>query len=295
MTRVSETELSLADGVLSTPYRNVINPNAAAGAGSIHDQATATKLGFRGGTVAGSNHMDLFPPLALAAFGQRWFETGSLSLFFRNATIDREPVRASIRQPAPGATDVQVEGWLDRDDGMRVGEGSLAVGDPGEVPALQRIPLEDIDPNGCRILRDMKVGEEIPSGGVIFSETQHADRMAVITEKLSWYGPESPWGGTVLSPAEMVGLLYAGPVATLRKQIKDAVGLFGAIELRNINGPALLETPYQVSGRVIAVGQSPKTEFFWFETGADDQDGKRVCEMEMLLRFMKASSPLWAE
>ena len=48
--------------------------------GSIHDDETATALGFRGGTVAGSVHMDQFPPLLLQAFGQGWIETGSLSV-----------------------------------------------------------------------------------------------------------------------------------------------------------------------------------------------------------------------
>ena len=33
--------------------------------GSIHDDATASKLGFKGGTVAGSLHMDQFAPLAV--------------------------------------------------------------------------------------------------------------------------------------------------------------------------------------------------------------------------------------
>ncbi|MGI8925724.1 MAG: hypothetical protein ACR2HN_03635, partial [Tepidiformaceae bacterium] len=60
-TSPSATEITLTDGVLSGPYRNVIDPNIGAGAGSIHDPATAQKLGFRGGTVAGSKQLDLFP------------------------------------------------------------------------------------------------------------------------------------------------------------------------------------------------------------------------------------------
>jgi hypothetical protein len=74
--------------------------------GSIHDDETATALGFRGGTVAGSVHLDQFPPLLLQAFGQPWFETGSLSLYFRHATTDGESVKrsSSVRrqQPASG-------------------------------------------------------------------------------------------------------------------------------------------------------------------------------------------------
>ena len=40
--------------------------------GSIHNDEVATKLGFRGGTVAGSIHLELFPPLLVEAFGPRW-------------------------------------------------------------------------------------------------------------------------------------------------------------------------------------------------------------------------------
>jgi hypothetical protein len=33
----------------------------------------------------------------------------------------------------------------------------------------------------------------------------------------------------------------------------------------------------------------------WFETGMDDASGKRIAEMRMLLRWMKASSARYAE
>ena len=40
----------------------------AARANNIHDDATAQNLGFRGGTIAGSIHLDQFPPVLMAAF-----------------------------------------------------------------------------------------------------------------------------------------------------------------------------------------------------------------------------------
>src|SRR5688572_8211252 len=61
---------------------------------NIHNDATAQKLGFRGGTIAGSVHLDQFAPILVHAFGQSWFETGSLSLAFRNATISGDEVIA---------------------------------------------------------------------------------------------------------------------------------------------------------------------------------------------------------
>jgi len=281
-------------GVLATPYRNVLNPNIGAGAGSIHDQETATKLGFRGGTVAGSNHMDVFAPLAAEVFGKEWWETGSLSLYFRNATIDREPVSARMKVPAR-RRDVQADVWMNRDDGMLVCEGTMGAGSPGEPTALQRLDLATIDGSANRILKHLHAGDLIRETGVIYGATQQESRLEIITEPLDWYSGESPWGGRVVTPAGYVGVLYAQAIATLRRSIGSAVGLFGAIEIRNLHGPLLVDTPYRVSGKVLAVGQSPKTEFFWFETYADDPDGKRIADHRMLLRFMKASSPLWAE
>jgi hypothetical protein len=47
---------------------------------SIPDDETATKLGMRGGTVAGSLHMEQFPPLLTHVLGRRWWQTGGLPL-----------------------------------------------------------------------------------------------------------------------------------------------------------------------------------------------------------------------
>jgi hypothetical protein len=63
------------------PFRSPRN-SAAEVKGSIHDDATATKLGFRGGTVAGSIHMDQFVPRLLELYGDAWLQTGGLSLYF---------------------------------------------------------------------------------------------------------------------------------------------------------------------------------------------------------------------
>ncbi len=72
------------------------------------------------------------------------------------------------------------------------------------------------------------------------------------------------------------------------------VGLFGAIEVQHLNGPLFVETDYLARGRVLAVSETPKTEFFWYEsTLTDPVEGTDIASMLMMLRFMKASSPLW--
>lgn len=292
MTTTQEPGITVVDGVITGPLRRSIN-NSRDAKGSIHDDATASKLGFRGGTVAGSIHNELFVPLLVEAFGQRWFERGTLSMYYLNATTDREAVRAFLKQPPPGASDAQVEAWVQREDGMQVAQGTASVGNPAEKTALMARPLDRFDVGELRILSGVGPGFRFDPQRVVTTMEQQQARLAVCTEPIAWFSGDSPWGGPVVMLAPMVQMLYAKVVAAMRGTL-GAVGLFGAIELRNVNGPVMVGQEYTCSGEVFAVGQSPKTEYMWFETGLDDS-GKRVAEMRMQLRFMKASSKLYPE
>jgi len=110
------SETTVKDGFMFGSWRKGINA-ARNAKGSIHDTATATKIGMRGGTVAGTVHLDLFAPLVKELFGQRFFERGTLSMFYTFATIDREEVRAVVQVPPKGAKDAQVQARVDRPDG----------------------------------------------------------------------------------------------------------------------------------------------------------------------------------
>ncbi|WBL35215.1 hypothetical protein O0235_10485 [Tepidiforma flava] len=240
--------------------------------------------------------MELFPPLLRAAWGRRWFERGTLSMYFLNATTDREAVRAHLRVPPEGAADAQVDAWVLREDGMQVAQGTASVGEPGVPTALLARPLERFEPGELRILASVQKGHRFEPVTVRCAPEEQERRLAVTTEPMDWYrGEGSPWGGAA-------GDDRAARADALREERGrrwrsgfGAVGLFGAIEIRNVNGPALVGEEYTCTGEVIAVGQSPKTEYLWFETGLDDAAGKRVAEMRMLLRFMKASSSLYPE
>jgi hypothetical protein len=286
-------DVRVVDGVVTGPYRQSVN-QAQEIDGSIHNDAVATKLGFRGGTVAGSIHLELFPPLALRAFGNSWFEHGTLSINFKNPTTDREPVRALLDEPTR-RSDVQVRAWIEREDGMLVGEGTASVGSPDEEPALQQIDIARFAAPAPRILAGLRTGQAIEPKEVPMPAKTQSARLGVITEVLDWY-TESPWGGPIASPATMVHFLYGYPARVIGVGTEGkAVGLFGAIELRTVDGPLVLDRTYTVSGKILAIGESPKTEYVWFESYADTPDGKRVAAMRMQLRWMKASSPLYSD
>jgi len=262
-------------------------------AGSIHDDATASKLGFRGGTVAGSIHMDQFPPVLLRIFGPRFFEEGALSLYFLNATIDREAVRAFAEEPADGATQIRV--FMKREDGLDVCEGTASLGDASRS-ALRTRDLRPCDPAELRILRALRPGMALGETKVRLGPERQRERIAadLCSGPLDWYTGPSPWGGAIASPSSAVELLWASPTKALRMHIGKAVGLFGAIEIAHLAGPILLDESYTVTAEVAAVGQSPKTEYLWFDSLASDARGRAIASMRMLLRFMKASSPLYA-
>jgi hypothetical protein len=293
MTQSITNQITTSDGKIVGPLRRSVN-QAQQVSGSIHNDAVASKLGFRGGTVAGSIHLELFPPVLLEAFGEGWFERGSLSINFRNPTTDREPVRAILAQPEAGATDVQVDARIEGEDGLLVGEGSASVGDCAEPTALGALDLTRFEPGDLRILAGTAAGDKVPAENVDMPRKVQDARMSVITEPIDWY-TRSPWGGPVASPATIVHFLYGHPAKVIGAKAGRAVGLFGAIEVRHVNGPLVLDRTYRVGANVIAVGQSPKTEYVWFESFADSLDGVRVAEMRMQLRWMKASSPLYTE
>ena len=279
------------EGWLVGAYRRPRNLSADE-RGGIHDDTVAKKLGFRGGTVAGSIHMEQFPPLLMRTFGERWFETGGLSTYFRNATTDREPVRACV-QRSPVADDSQIDVMMEKDDGTLVLEGTASIGAPREPSMLRRKLAEPRDAGELRILSqlspcDMETVQARLSRDVV------AARAKAVTEPLDWYTKDSPWGAPIVSPTLVVHLMV-GIQNSMHLRRDGAVGLYGAIEVRHLNGPVFVEREYEVSGNILQLGTTPKTEYMWYETLLTDAaTGADVASMLMMLRFMKASSPLWA-
>jgi hypothetical protein len=298
------------DGFIAGPVRRPRNLFAHA-AGSIHDDTTARALGFKGGTVAGSVHMDQFPPLLLAAFGDEWFKAGCLSLYFRHATADSDPVQAFVERPAgPGTTrvagmgppassrpGVQVRAWMTTAATTLVAEGTASIGRPAAASALFSRDLRPVDPARLRILNAVRPGACLGDVEVTVHAGRQQDIIArgAMTEPLPWYTGASPWGGPIASPSAVVDLLYSELMASLKASMGPHVGLFGAIEIRFHAGPVFLGRSYRVTGNVAAVSETPKTEVLWFDSQASAGNGPPAATMRMMLRQMKASSPRYGD
>lgn len=271
--------------VLKGEFRRPRNLHQGAD-GSIHNDATASKLGFKGGTVPGSVHMDQFMPLILRTWGEAWFERGDISTYFTQATADNEAVRAEL---APGPERARLTMFNEAGAMILEGTASLAAPD-AEFELLKRMAMQE--PAGAgrlRILGEIKVGD-VNRDLIVQVPVAHLLRtLEHITETVPAYAEDH-----VLPPSQVVHLAHLTRASAMARQ-KPAVGLFGALQVQHLRGPFRAGVDYRARTRILKLTESPRTENVWYDVtfqaaaGGDDVGSMLYC-----LRFMKASSPLWA-
>ncbi|MEM8918519.1 MAG: hypothetical protein AAGE37_06615 [Pseudomonadota bacterium] len=289
---VEKFQFEERDGILVGPERNPLNVARHYGSGSIHDDNTAKKLGFRGGTVAGSLHMEQFPPLLAAALGEEWERTGGFSLYFKKATTDGEPVRAFAEKPKPG--EKRIRTWMENEEGDLVAEGTANIGGE-DLGSAVRERIESMPPaEDLRMFASVVVGESTPRVTAQVPTAALDARLEVITEPLPAYSDESIHGGRTLTPALQVHILSQAAPKLMTNPADLGVGLYGAIELQQYGRPVLVDHEYEVQATALALGETPKTEYIYyesklFEPGSDEC----VLSMIMMNRFMKQFSRLW--
>jgi hypothetical protein len=258
--------------------------------GSIHDDATASKLGFRGGTVAGSLHMDQFVPLLVQAFGDDWLNQGNISMYFRQATVDQEAVRCSVVRPPQGS---QAKLKMENEAGDLINEGTASAAGADLKTELSGRPAAQT-PAGdevLRILKGCKVGDATKDVPLRATSEALKKRLETIPEHIAAYDGEQ-----AVLPPSIATQLFRGVEETLWHRIAPVVGLFGAIELQTLKGPLRADTDYVGRARILALSESPKTENIWYQAwAADPTTGEDLGWMIMYLRFLKASSPRWTE
>lgn len=278
--------------ILQGPLWAARNWSADAGAGSIHDDATASELGFRGGTVAGDIHMNQFPPLLLQIFGNEWFERGNLSLNFKNPTVDLEKVRVFAERPDKGENQIRV--WMEREDGLLVCEGTAAM-DDHSASALRTLDYKPCDPEELKILRKVKPGMSLGEYKVTTGTDLQFERYDknLISDPLDWYRTSSPWGESVAAPCTILEFLWQSAMKGLAPLVEESTGLFGAMEISYGKGPLLMNQNYSITCEVVCVSQSPKTEIVWYDSHAYNEQGDHVVSLRIQSRAMKASSPLY--
>ncbi len=244
---------------------------------SIHDDATALKLGFKGGTIEGPTHFSQFAPLGVAAWGARWFEQGCVSAHYRNPCFEGEKVRAYMAKASPLATQTGI--WMQKEDGTEILRGTASVGSDNPPSELEKRLAQLEAPESMVILRDVRVGMKTARKRVQMAADQHMGdlypfslnaKLRVITEPSPWYTAEgahaSPWKRAMI-PMEMISVLL--------NHAKDAdafpvrgpsIGLFADQEIRLIKGPLFVGQTYEIDREIVALSGSRRTESMWVRT-----------------------------
>jgi hypothetical protein len=275
-----------AQDVLTGPFRAPHNGFQQA-SGSIHNDEVASKLGFKGGTVPGSVHMDQFAPMLMELYGRAWFETGDISLHFTQATVDKEEVQAIVH---PGEPRARLQMFNRAGQQICIGTASPKARDTGSELARRMADQTPADPDRLRIYADIRVGDTTSDIPMRVNRADYDAGLGRITERLPIYDAEG-----VLSPAFAIRLAHMSRPFVLAKSKSPYVGLFGALEVRHLAGPLLADRDYVGRTTMLKITESPKTENVWYDVDiADAASGKDVASVTFLIRAMKASSPLWA-
>lgn len=295
-----ETEISETAEALIGPWRQprqMLQAQTYDAHASIHDDATAQKLGFKGGTIEGPTHFSQFAPLGARLWGQAWFETGCLSAHYRSVCYEGEEVQAILSKPLQGTSQCQIQ--MVKRDGTEVLRGTASVGESRAATALEA-RLGELKPlTDPVILRDVKVAHTSKRQTVRMAFDQMMgdlypfslrQKLAVITENSPYYsGTDNPWGRAII-PMEMLSVLFQyrskdDPLPTKG----PAVGLFADQEIRLVKGPLFEGEDYEVEREVVALSGSRRTESAWARTRVFDKAGTMVATMLLNMATLKES------
>lgn len=275
------------DGLVCGERREALNI-AASSSGSIHDDAKAAELGYRGGLVSGLVHNEQFIPIALDLFGPSWLERGGFAFAYRTPTLDGEPVQAFARGPVDGET--QIDAWSQNDAGDRVADGVLFAGDGARSPLEARLAASR--PAEGRILGHVALGSFGPQRRLRVSSEVQAVMRATTTEPHPWYFGASPWGPAVASTRSLYRLLE--PRAVTEAVDPTGVRVDAGIQIRFVDGPPLVETDYIVDCEAVHRSETSKTEVLWLRSEMRDAaTGRLVLDQLMEKRWMKSASALY--
>ena len=275
---MATTTASLMEGPFRAPHNAYQNAP-----GSIHNDEVASKLGFRGGTVPGSVHMDQFMPMLLELHGEEWFKTGGMSLHFVKATVDNEAVRAVVE---PGADRDLLTMYDEADNLICTGTATLGGPDANSEVVQRMAKHPEAAQDQVRIVRDIAVGDVNENIPLRVDGDKLRDALSRITERVPAYDRG------VLPPSHLISLTHQVRPVVLAK-VSSSVGLFGALEVQQLAGPVMADTDYVGRTRMLKRVESPKAEGVWYEVMVADQTGRDVARAVYMIRFMKGSSPLW--
>lgn len=296
MTEAFDTLISREGDTLVGPWRaprQMLAEQEYDGHTSVHDDATAAKLGLAGAPIEGPTHFSQFDPLAIALFGPAWFDHGCLSAHFETMVVEGEEVQATAALTGMASARANAT----KRTGEPVLSATLTIGDePTELDdRLARMQAKEV--GELFIVDRLQVGWVSPpsTASMGFDESNGnlypfslRDKLSAITEPSPWYvpGEPSPWGRAMV-PTEMLSVLaHKGGVHLPVRG--PAVGLFIDLEVKR-HAPVFVGEEYTVTHEVVCLGQSRRVESYWTRSRLSDAAGAPVATVLLHQGVFKAS------
>lgn len=269
------------------PLRTVVALNTSADeAGSIHDDAHAARMGYRGGLVPGVTLLAYLTPSLVDAFGETWPQRGRLSARFVRPAYDSETVSVHATvvrsDERPGGDDIALDCRLERPDGMTCMEAEAAclVGEaPEHEPgpwrratpiASPRRPAPDGELPPLRP-ETLLVGEELSPLTYRLSLEEAVAWAEQANDDHPWYRTKSPSGRPIAQPA----IFARDPIRLLRHNFARKATIHAATDLayRNVGW---VDREHTVYGRVAEVYEQRGNSYAELDTLTVDQDGREI-------------------
>ena len=169
---------------------------------SVHDDATADKLGLPGAPIEGPTHFSQFDPLAVALFGQAWFERGCISAHFETMVVEGEQVQATVTCTGTRTGPASARARATKSTGEPVLSATLTLGDEPTELDERLARMQAKDPGELFIVDRVQVGTTSPAmpTSMGFDEWNGnlypfslADKLRAITEPSPWLAAIERW------------------------------------------------------------------------------------------------------
>jgi acyl dehydratase len=259
--------------------RTVIARNTAAHeAGSMHDDAYAARMGYRGGLVPGVTLLAYLTPALIDAFGEAWPGRGRLRARFLRPAYDGDALtmRAAVEH---GGNDVALACRIEGADGAACveAEASCPPIDEPTAPWRTSIPSAGpatVSPDGALpelAPENLSAGQElspltyrVPLANAISWAAEAGDASA-------WYRDASPFGGPIVHPAYFA----RDAIALLRHNFTYKATAHAETDLVYF-GPGRPDCDYTAYGNVVHVYERNGNSYVLLNTLTVDQDGREI-------------------
>jgi hypothetical protein len=273
-------------------HRWLVAPNLSADAtGSIHDDAQAKELGFKGALIGGSVTTSFMTPALVEQFGQAWYERGFLKQSFIAPLYEQEEFRVVFDElPSAKGDECLFSLALEKRSGEQhtAGYAGLARSADGAAAPWERpgepAASEDFDEDP---LPGQDVGAVFPpiERTVSASDPESLRRRRTTGDESPWYGERSPWGGPIVPTFmyTLMGLRLAAPPSA--GAATSSAGMNGTFQLL-LTGPMLCDEPYTLQGRLAEKGWGRRSAFRTVEFAVTGADGRRVAVVRQKVRWL---------